>query len=395
LAEWEAAGHSLAPFKDKASAGSPVQALTISEVILPYWSHVETYYRHPDGTTTTEANNIRLAMRRLRTLYGHTLAADFDALALETLRIEMIKERLARTRINRDMARVKRLFKWAANRKLAPLGVYQSLQTMEGLRAGRSEAIEPEPVRPVAEEVVQATLPFLRPQIAAMADLQLLTGMRPGEVVILRGIDLETSGSVWTYRPGSDQGRHGRHKTAYRGHQRTVLIGPRAQKVLRPWLRLNLEEYLFQPREARAQWEAEKRKNRKSKVPPSQQNRRKANPKRRPGDHYNVSSYDQAVAKAVRAANVARLCDDCKEAHREKRKLCGLCPEIQACDTCLPKMLPHWHPHQLRHAKATEIRREAGLDAARAVLGHRSPVITEQYAEIDAAKAAAVMERLG
>ena len=39
--------------------------------------------------------------------------------------------------------------------------------------------------------------------------------------------------------------------------------------------------------------------------------------------------------------------------------------------------LPAWHPHQLRHTKATEIRREAGLDAARVVLGHRSQQITE------------------
>ena len=54
-----------------------------------------------------------------------------------------------------------------------------------------------------------------------------------------------------------------------------------------------------------------------------------------------------------------------------------------------------WHPHQLRHTKATEIRREAGLDAARAVLGHRTPAITEVYAELDMTKAAEVMERLG
>jgi integrase len=54
-----------------------------------------------------------------------------------------------------------------------------------------------------------------------------------------------------------------------------------------------------------------------------------------------------------------------------------------------------WHPHRLRHTKATEIRREAGLDAARAVLGHRSPAITEVYAEIDVGKAAEVMEKLG
>jgi integrase len=62
---------------------------------------------------------------------------------------------------------------------------------------------------------------------------------------------------------------------------------------------------------------------------------------------------------------------------------------------CLKAGIPEWHPNQLRHSKATEIRKEAGLDAARAVLGHRTLTITEVYAEIDQAKAAAVMEKLG
>jgi integrase len=54
-----------------------------------------------------------------------------------------------------------------------------------------------------------------------------------------------------------------------------------------------------------------------------------------------------------------------------------------------------WHPHQLRHNAATKLRREYGLDAARAVLGHRSPAVTEVYAEVDAAKAVEAMERIG
>jgi integrase len=72
-------------------------------------------------------------------------------------------------------------------------------------------------IRPVAEHVVEATLPHVRPQVAAMVRLQLLTGMRPGEVVAMRGCDLEMREKVWLYRPGSDQGPHGKHKTAYRG----------------------------------------------------------------------------------------------------------------------------------------------------------------------------------
>jgi integrase len=265
-----------------------------------------------------------------------------------------------------------------------PLPAYQSLQTVEGLRAGRSQAKERPPVQPVPEAFVRATLPYLTPQVAAMAELQLLTGMRGGEVTAMRTMDLETGGKLWLYRPGSDRGPAGKHKTSYRGRSRVVFIGPRAQEILRPWLRLNLAEHLFQPREARAHWEAEKRKARRTPVQPSQVCRRKARPKKVPGERYAVASYDRAIAKAVLVANRDRACDPCKGR-----------PPADRCDECKAAAVPHWHPHQLRHTKATEIRREAGLDAARAVLGHSTPVVTAIYAEADMNKAAEVMARLG
>src|SRR5262249_24117398 len=179
-----------------------------------------------------------------------------------------------RNRVNKDVARVRRLFRWGATKKLVPAGIFHELATIEGLRAGRSDARETEPVRPVADSTVEATLPFLRPQVAAMVRLQRLTGMRPGEVLIMRGVDLEMSGEVWLYRPGSDRGLHGVHKNAYRGQDRVVPIGPRGQQVLRPWLRLNLSEYLFRPEEAEAARDAERRRNRKTPMTPSQAQRR-------------------------------------------------------------------------------------------------------------------------
>ncbi len=391
IAEWEANGRRL-PAK---SAEDSAHSLSVNELILAYWPTVETYYRHPDGTPTSEVNNIRLALRRLKKLYGHTPAASFDTLALEALRRQMIAEGLCRNRINKDIARIKRLFKWAGARQLVAAEVYLRLQTIEGLRAGRSEARETAPVKPVPEEWVRATLPFLRPQVAAMVELQWLTGMRPGEVTIMRTIDLEMTGKVWLYRPGSDQGRQGKHKTAYKGFTRVIPIGPKAQEILRPWLRLNLTEYLFQPREAREQFDAERRANRKSKIPPSQAARkRKARPKRTPGDRYRVSSYDHAVMAACDLAFPLppHLVQRKKETKKEWRERIG----AAGWEEVMHWRHEHrWHPHQLRHAKATEIRREAGLDAARAVLGHRGPAITEHYAEIDTAKAASVMEKLG
>jgi integrase len=389
IAEWEANGRRL-PAK-----GETVEGLSINELILAYWPTVETYYRHPDGTPTSEVDNIRLALRPLKQLYEHTPAVSFDTLALEALRQQMIALGHCRNRINKDIARIKRLFKWAGAQKLVPAEVYLRLQTVEGLRAGRSEAKETAPVKPVPEEWVRSTLPFLRPHVAAMVELQWLTGMRPGEVTIMRTIDLDMTDKVWLYRPGSDQGAHGQHKTAHRGQSRIILIGPKAQEVLRPWLRLGLTEYLFQPCEAREQFDAQRRANRKSKVPPSQAKRkRKAKSKRRPGNRYRVSSYDHAVMVACDAAfpppePLAQREDETKKQWRERIGPEGW-QEVKRW-----RQEHRWHPHQLRHAKATEIRREAGLDAARAVLGHRTPAITEVYAEIDTAKAAAVMEKLG
>src|SRR5262249_36389921 len=54
-----------------------------------------------------------------------------------------------------------------------------------------------------------------------------------------------------------------------------------------------------------------------------------------------------------------------------------------------------WHPNQLRHSDATRIRREFGLETAKAVLGHSSVVPMQIYVEQDMEAARRAMERLG
>jgi integrase len=368
IAEWLANGRQ-APASARGS-------LTINQLILAFWKHAEQHYRRPDGTHTNELNDFRLSLRPLRALYGHTAAKDFGPLALKAVRQKMIEADLCRGVINQRIGRVRRMFRWAVENELAPSAVLHGLEAVRGLQRGRSEARETEPVRPVPEQFVYAVLPFVRPQVAAMILLQLHTGMRPGEVVIMRAIDIDIAGSVWLYRPGSDQGQHGTHKTAHRGHLRVIPIGPRAQEIVQRYVKPDLYAYLFSPRDAVDHLRAEQRTRRKTKVQPSQVNRRRKTPRRKPGDRYRVGSYALAIARACVKAD--------EHAHHQN-------PEIPADQI----IVPHWHPHQLRHTKATQIRRDAGLDAARAVLGHRSPQVTEVYAEIDTAKAAEVMAKLG
>src|SRR5262249_9389955 len=175
---------------------------------------------------------------------------------------------------------------------------------------------------------------------------------------VMRGMDLEMTGKVWVYRPGSDAGPHGKHKTAHRGQARVILIGPRAQEVLRPWLRLNLQEYLFQPREAVEQYRAELRRNCKTPLTPSQARRRpRGSPKRAAGDRYRVSSYDHAVMDACDAAfpppePLAR-----RKRETMKEWLTRLGP-VGWAEVKRWRREHRWHPNRLRHSKATELRRE-------------------------------------
>jgi integrase len=326
--------------------------LTINEVIVQYVAFVRGYYRKA-GKETSEVRNIKESLRPLQALYGGQLAAGFGPRALKAVRARMISDGLARGVINRRIGRIVRAFKWAGSEELVPTSVYHSLKTVDGLRRGRSEARETEPIKPVPDAFVDAVRPHVSPQVWAMIELQRLSGMRPNEVVAMRAADLDTSGPVWTYRPAS-------HKMEHHGRDRVIFLGPRAQEALRPWLRPNLGERLFQPREAEARRKAIMRAERRTPVQPSQRDRSKPGARRRPGDRYTVRSYRMAIYRACNAADV-----------------------------------PKWGPNRLRHNAATRLRREFGLDAAQAVLGHASADVTQIYAEIDHQRAADVMARIG
>jgi hypothetical protein len=69
--------------------------------------------RHPDGSPTSEIGNFKQAMRPLRQLYGDTLACEFGPLKLKALQQKMIALDWCRPHINKQIGRVKLMFKWA------------------------------------------------------------------------------------------------------------------------------------------------------------------------------------------------------------------------------------------------------------------------------------------
>lgn len=269
-------------------------------MLLAYLKFAEGYYVK-DGKPTKEFVCMKHSLRTVRKLYGTTPARNFGPLALKAVREHMIAmESLSRGVVNHRVNRIKRVFKWAASEELIPASVHEGLRTVAGLRYGRSDARETERVKPVDDAVVEATLPFVPPQIAAMIQLQRLTGMRPCEVVIMRPCDIDHSDEVWIYTPAD-------HKNRWRGHNKEIPLGPKAQVILLPFLNRSPELYCFSPQEA-MEWRRQNRPehskpSRKTPIYPSElkqrekikQERRRRTTQRTKRDRYDTDSYRRAI----------------------------------------------------------------------------------------------------
>lgn len=304
--------------------------------------------------------DLRRSLRSFCRLYGDRPArAIRPAWVEDWLRAEAA-EGHARTYLVKRARAVRTMIRWAARREYVPADVWHLLTTLGPIRRGQYGARETPRVLPVPRSTVEATLPHLPEAVAAMVRVQLATGMRPGEVCAMRWEEIDRSGDVWVYRPAA-------HKTAHHGVERAIPLGPRARAVLcdgehgehgeppragpvfspqqnaiRPALRFG-----GRPNQARDRARAVKRLN----------GFRGA---RDPGEVYTVAAYRRAITRACQAA--------------------GVTP---------------WHPNQLRHTRATEIRATAGLDAAAAVLGHTRVETTQVYAEVATARAVEVARASG
>jgi integrase len=156
----------------------------------------------------------------LKKLYGHTEGAKFGPLAFKAVRLSLINSGLRRSTINGRMSRIQRMFKWAVANEMIPPFVYHGLQVVDGLRAGRGTARESERVEPVPDEHVAAVLPFVTTPVRAMIELQSLTGARPGEIMRMRGCDIDRSSPVWVYRANRHMGQNS-------GKGRAIPLGPK------------------------------------------------------------------------------------------------------------------------------------------------------------------------
>jgi integrase len=387
------AGMAAAPSPEAAAMsarGSPAD-VTVNEILLAFLRYADRHYRRTDGSPTDEVGQYKQTFRVVRALLGHTRAVEFGPLALKAVRQGMVDAGWCRNLVNQRVGRVRRVFKWAASEELLPAAVFQALATVQGLQAGRTPARESEAIGPVDDATVDATLAHLNRHVLGLVEFQRLTGCRPGEACAVRRCDIEMSGAVWLYRPGQ-------HKTAWRGKRRVVYVAERAQALLREYFTPDIDAYLFSPRRAVAELHADRAAKRRTPRYPSHARRnaekRAAAPARRAAEKYKVTAYEHAIARACDKAFPApkplgRREGESRRVWRDR--LSG----DQRKELAAWQSSHRWHPNQLRHLFATDVRKAHGLEAAQVLLGHSRADVTQVYAARNEALAASVAEKIG
>ncbi len=353
----------------------PDDRASVSVLVAAYLPGAEIYYRHKDSTPTTEIAAIRCAVKPLLALYGPTAANDFTPTDLKALRValmtgswmsEDLQKKMrdhgrepgrCRKVINKDVDRIRRIWRAGVEKGIVRPEVYQMLMAVEHLKMGRSEARETDDVGPAPAAAVGTRYPFC-----------IQGDARPGEVCRLTPGDIDRTGEAlrkivgekielgkaWAYIPD-------RHKTAHHGHKRVIPLGPMAQELLAPYLLGRADDaFLFSPAESRAAFDEARRAGRTTPRWPSHEKKRKTSPKKKPGAFYSPSAYAAAIATACKKADVER-----------------------------------WHPHQLRHNACDNLVAEFGWEVARIVLGHRTLNSTRIYAPDNLAKGFAAIEKVG
>jgi len=313
------------------------------ELIARYAPEIER--RHGQSA---HGSKVKVALRRLKDLYGEAEVAAFGPRKLLAIRASMVREGMKRSTINEYVLYITSLFRWGVSCELVAPEIWQKLQAVGGLRHG--EAPDGDPVTRVQRVYVRRIRRHLPRPVRALISLQLLTAARSGELVGLRAIDIDTSGDVWTCSLAQ-------HKTAHKGKNRTLYFGPRAKRIIKLFLTpdRSMDKPLFSPREAVAEHHAKASTHRRSDQKPSPRKTR-----RTLGDAYTPGSYRKAIERACKQADV-----------------------------------PKWTPHQLRHSAATFLRREFGIEVASLILGHSDIDTTLLYAEANDRKAREVIAQVG
>lgn len=318
------------------AVGNVASTKTVADVVAEWWIGPGQDY----SQRGRELKQYQSTFRPLLRLHGPTYADEFGLDQLEEVQRAMAsgswlteEERKeltdrgkevnwCRNVVNRRIVRIRTVWRWAEQKKLVPAGAWSALRTLRGLTTNNPRVRNTAKRKAPSAEQVEALAKACPPFVQVMIRLQILSGMRPGEVRVMRPCDIDRGDpALWIFRPYQ-------HKNEWRNYEKLVPLGPACQELLAPLLEHTPPEaWLFPARRGRGILQ-EGEYGRQGDKP------------------YSDSGYSHAVARAAVKAG-----------------------------------LPGLHGYLMRHHAKQRITRDHGLDVARAVLGQKSISTTDGYGD--------------
>lgn len=294
----------------------------------------------------SDLNLFKQIALRLNNLFPGKYVDEFGPKSLESLIKDFlstgyvrsgVRHQYTRYYLNKVYKKTREVFKWGCYQEIVKPEILQALQSVPPLREGRTIAEESKLKHCVSEEELKAVIDCLEPFYADIVQILALTGMRPKELCSMKVSEIEQERGIWLYKPGS-------HKTKHKGKQRIIPLGKRAQSLLKRFLtERDPDEHVFTPLQAMEEHWAILAEQRKTKITPSQQQRKRDHALRR-----------QFMFSKELDSNVI--------GHAVKR----------ACNKAIQKgtLKTPWTPYELRHTAITNIRLAEGAEAAQHFAGH-------------------------
>jgi integrase len=301
------------------------RGLLVGELAVRYLAHVGQYYRK-DGKATSEVAGHKAAMKFLAP-FARQPVTEVRAALLRSCQAAMVKAGLGRTTVNQYSWRITRCFRWGVGEDLVAPDVAAVLESVPNLQPGRTTAGERPPIMSVPADRIEAVIPHLHtdPQRRAVLEAMIRFMLFTG----MRPGELCAMTGASIDRSGKCWCYHAPDKNLHRQARRKprlIWIGPQAQAVLAPYL-------------------AAAGVGRVWVFPPKGKGTRRT-----------------AVSRANFGEHVRLACERA-----------GVDP---------------WHPHQLRHNRATEVLRIYESDeAAAAAIGDTPDVARLVYADPNEAAA--------
>lgn len=198
-----------------------VKHLTISGLVAWWRDYARDYY----PAISKQPVHIDYAVRALEELFGSRPAAEFSPVDLKAVRKLLISRGQCRKTVNVRAKQIQFVFKQAVSECLIDQSVWQALVSVQPIGRDRENAIDYEPALPVGLAVFEQTLKHTAPIHAAALRVQLLTGMRSGELLTMRPQDVDISQRHWIYQIAD-------HKTKKHIGPKLIGIPEPAAKIL-------------------------------------------------------------------------------------------------------------------------------------------------------------------